>query len=688
MIRAEAAMPSSGRWPRYGTTPLFLDAERAQLSRRLSMSRFPARRSDGLRSTPSPGAEQGDHTKRVLRSWTQAQHARSCSPATADHRRRCRFWRRSTHPVTSNDSRLRIELASAKSVACLSPLADSVRRTQPLARRRRRAQRELPEWMARRGMSCRTSSNEAHTLSYAGNYREARQSWGSRRRSSPARRRGALAAQVWFHIVLGEIDRDCGYGRAAIEHFEAAANLAVVAGQSAAGVEAWVGVAQGRLLLGDSAAGAEALDRADASGASPVATSWSTTGADPRVVDGEPRRSRRRPGAVVARVAEVVTGRWHLDVRGFAATRSGALRRPGRGRSTGSTRWPRWSRARWCRRSRATPAPPPGDEPRRLRGTGARPVRVDGPGGVGGRGRPRARRRRRAAGGMPGVRQPRHAAVRTARRGFGGTAHAAVAAGHRRRPAHQAGTRGSAACPRRAYPAGNRGPSSPSRSARSTPIWTGSIASSACRATSSWPGGAREGPPYVAAGHPSYVSITDDTRGRGTVSIGGLSAAISSTRTARHAHGMKPPSSPSTYTFLFTDMEGSTARWEQAPEMSDLVEAISTCSAIAVAPNGRHGVRHHGGRRRRRVRLGAAARPRAAIDARQQDLRHGGPRYGWAAHRRGSTRRRRLPRPHLESRRTNHAPATAVRSSLRRDRHFSARASTGRPRELGAAPTT
>jgi DNA-binding CsgD family transcriptional regulator len=283
-----------------------LDAERAQLSRRLSMSRFARGDLDGALDAVAR-AEQVI-TEAGARSWTQAQRAQLLA-SNGRPQEALSVLGAIDSSTDMNDSRLRIELASAKSVACLS--VGRFGEAYTAAREAADAQRELPEWMARRGMSSHLI-NEAHALSYAGNYREARQLVEAA--LEPARQRGALAAQVWFHIVLGEIERDCGYGRAAIDHFEAAANLAVVAGQSAASVWAWVGVAQGRLLLGDSAAGAEALDRADAAGGSPVATSWSTavrTRAWLMASQGDLAGAR----AVVTRVAEVVRadGIWTFE---------------------------------------------------------------------------------------------------------------------------------------------------------------------------------------------------------------------------------------------------------------------------------------------------------------------------------------------------------------------------------------
>jgi DNA-binding CsgD family transcriptional regulator/tetratricopeptide (TPR) repeat protein len=167
--------------------------------------------------------------------------------------------------------RLRIEIASARSVACLSVgrFAEARRAAQLAAT----AQSDLPAWLSRRGMAMHLI-NEAHALAYAGWYPQAREF--AEAALEPTRQRGALAAQVWLELVLGEVERDTGYGKAAVRHFETATNLAALAGQPAALVWAWVGVAQGQLILGNLDDAAEALARADAEGDSPIATSWAT----------------------------------------------------------------------------------------------------------------------------------------------------------------------------------------------------------------------------------------------------------------------------------------------------------------------------------------------------------------------------------------------------------------------------
>ena len=176
-----------------------------------------------------------------------------------------------TEAADATDGRLRIELAAARSTACLT--VGRFEEARAAAQLGAQAQQDLPEWLARRGMATHLV-NEAHALAYAGSYRDARQLIEGALES--AKDRGALAAQVWFQVVLGEIERDCGYGRVSIQHFESAVTLAALAGQQAALVWAWVGVAQGRLLLGDVEGGSAALSEAEAIGDSPVATSWST----------------------------------------------------------------------------------------------------------------------------------------------------------------------------------------------------------------------------------------------------------------------------------------------------------------------------------------------------------------------------------------------------------------------------
>ncbi|HEX2577556.1 MAG TPA: LuxR C-terminal-related transcriptional regulator [Aquihabitans sp.] len=171
----------------------------------------------------------------------------------------------------AGDAGLRIELATARSIACTSVgrFAEGLE----AARVGARAQAELPAWQARRGAASHVV-NEAHALAYGGWFPEARDL--AEAALARAEAAGALPAQVWFRIVLGEVERDCGIGAAALGHFTEAVALAGRAGQRSALVWAHVGVAQAHLLLGDTVAAAVALEEADAAGDSPVATSWAT----------------------------------------------------------------------------------------------------------------------------------------------------------------------------------------------------------------------------------------------------------------------------------------------------------------------------------------------------------------------------------------------------------------------------
>ncbi len=168
------------------------------------------------------------------------------------------------------DPRIRIDLATAQSIACLS--VGRFDESIAVARVGARTQEELPDWLRRRGAASHLI-NEAHALGYSGRFREGRELVSSA--LVRARNAHAHAAIVWFEVGAGEIERDSGHGRAAVEHFSAATERAEHAGQQAALVWAWVGVAQGHLLLGDVAQATVALDRADEC-TSPIATSWST----------------------------------------------------------------------------------------------------------------------------------------------------------------------------------------------------------------------------------------------------------------------------------------------------------------------------------------------------------------------------------------------------------------------------
>jgi DNA-binding CsgD family transcriptional regulator len=249
--------------------PALPDQDRVHLARRLSMSRFSGGDLAGALTAVSEAEEL--LTDSTLRAGVQAQRAHLLASNGRPQEALDVLAAIDTDAADVTDGRLRIELAAARSTACLT--VGRFQEARAAAQLGAQAQQDLPEWLARRGMATHLV-NEAHALAYGGNYRDARLLIEGALES--AKDRGALAAQVWFEVVLGEIERDCGYAQASIDHFESAVTLAALAGQQAALVWAWVGVAQGRLLLGDIAGGSEALDRAEAVGDSPVATSWST----------------------------------------------------------------------------------------------------------------------------------------------------------------------------------------------------------------------------------------------------------------------------------------------------------------------------------------------------------------------------------------------------------------------------
>jgi ATP/maltotriose-dependent transcriptional regulator MalT len=241
------------------------DGHRLHLTRRLAMARFSRGDLDGALEIID-GAGQLVTEPRALTALLSQR-----ALLLANNGRPLEALAALKEVNDGGDPIVRAELASARSIACLSigRFGDARAAAQAGAA----AHTEMPSWMARRGMAAHLV-NEVHALAYAGNYHDARQLIGQARQRARAAR--ALAAEVWFEIVLGEIDRDTGRGRAAIERFTAATELAGQAGQHAALVWAWVGVAQGHLIVGDADAAAVALAEADRAGDSPIATSWST----------------------------------------------------------------------------------------------------------------------------------------------------------------------------------------------------------------------------------------------------------------------------------------------------------------------------------------------------------------------------------------------------------------------------
>jgi DNA-binding CsgD family transcriptional regulator len=172
---------------------------------------------------------------------------------------------------TPATARTRVELAAARATSLLS----LGRCDEAIAISRQAAvdQAELPGWLARRG-SAQHLLNEAHAYAYSGRYTKARELLEPA--AERARATNALGAWLWFEMTLAEIARDTGRGREAIRRFRAVADAAHAAGQDAALVWAHVGVAQGHLLVGECEPAAAALQRADAEGDSPVATSIGT----------------------------------------------------------------------------------------------------------------------------------------------------------------------------------------------------------------------------------------------------------------------------------------------------------------------------------------------------------------------------------------------------------------------------
>ena len=240
------------------------DTHRAHLSRRLASTRFSHRdltgalaaleHADGALTEPAHKAAVGAQQALLLANSGRPREALQLA----------------TKIELTDEPRVRIELATARSIALLS--VGQFSEAIAAARLGAEAHEDLAGKLAHRGRSTHIV-NEAHALCYSGRYQEARSLARDARLSAQAA--GAEAATVWFDIVLGEVDRDSGHGHDALEHFAAAAERADHVGQEAARVWAWVGVAQAHLLLGDADPAAAALQEADAAD-SPLATSLTT----------------------------------------------------------------------------------------------------------------------------------------------------------------------------------------------------------------------------------------------------------------------------------------------------------------------------------------------------------------------------------------------------------------------------
>lgn len=292
VLRADAAALEeavAGAWQ----DPSLPERHRSQLARRLATSRFWRGDLDGA-------LEAVESAERVLREPSEAASVAAARALLLANNGRPQDALDLVATLGDvDDPRARIELATAKSTACLS--MGRFTEAIEVARAGAAAHAELPPWLARRGMAAHLI-NEAHALGYSGRFAEARAVVHGA--LSGARNVGANAAVVWFDVVLGEIERDSGHGSAAVDHFTAATELADTAGQQAALVWAWVGVAQGHLLLGHAEPAAVALARADGCN-SPVATSWSTrerTRAWLMACRGDLRGARR----LIAEVAEEI----------------------------------------------------------------------------------------------------------------------------------------------------------------------------------------------------------------------------------------------------------------------------------------------------------------------------------------------------------------------------------------------
>ena len=230
--------------------PSLPDPHRAHLSRRLATTRFWRRDLTGALAAleHADGALTEPAQKAAVRAQRALLLANSGRPHDA--------LRLATEVELAEEPRVRIELATARSVALLTVgrFGDAI----AAARLGAEAHEELPGALARRGRSVHIV-NEAHALCFSGRYQEARILANDARLSAQAA--GAEAAIMWFDIVLGEIERDSGHGHDAVAHFAAAAQRADHVGQQAARVWAWVGVAQAHLLLGNAEFGRRRVER-------------------------------------------------------------------------------------------------------------------------------------------------------------------------------------------------------------------------------------------------------------------------------------------------------------------------------------------------------------------------------------------------------------------------------------------
>jgi len=242
------------------------DARRVLLAQRLAETRFSGRRDlDGALAAYERARARLTDPEQV--AAVDAHRAM----LLADAGRPTEALRIMDGITTAVDGRTRVELAAARATCLLT--MGRCDEAVVLSRQAAADQTDLPRWLARRG-AARHLLNEAHALAYSGRYVPARALLAPA--ADRARSTNAMAAWLWFEMALAELARDTGRGREAIRRFHTVADAASSVGQDAALVWAHVGVAQGHLLVGECEPAAVALERADAAGQSPVATSTLT----------------------------------------------------------------------------------------------------------------------------------------------------------------------------------------------------------------------------------------------------------------------------------------------------------------------------------------------------------------------------------------------------------------------------
>lgn len=226
------------------------DENRAHLARRLVAVRFPRWDIDGAMAVLEDAAARlaDPRARAVVLTQTAVVLAHRGRPAevmavVADI-------------PAADDPRLEGELVFARSMAetMLGRFDDAIASAHAGVA----ADRALPTWLAGAG-HVRHLVNEGTALVNAGRLADARALLTEARSDA-----GAVGATMWFELVLGQVAREGGDGRATLEHFGAAADVALATGQVATAAWARFGIAQGHLLLGAVDAAAAAIDEAEA----------------------------------------------------------------------------------------------------------------------------------------------------------------------------------------------------------------------------------------------------------------------------------------------------------------------------------------------------------------------------------------------------------------------------------------